>query len=217
MKLIQGLSRLLVFTALCNSPWAFAENKPASAAVPDAARNFRHLVEAEDFQGVATPPGLAEGKPENVLGKWNKRGPSPICSGGYAVVTGYGEPMSHELNIPADGTYFIWAHHDVNPVYYTTFEMSVERDGKEVDAFMFAPYPASNERDDENYIYQPGYWMVWSVQKVKLKKGKAVLRVSHGARATTNYTIDAFFITGDPSFKPDFKDASEGGILRLKK
>jgi hypothetical protein len=188
-------------------------------ALPAKVREFRHFVEAETFEGVATPEGSDYGEAGAwIQGVWNRTPPGPQVSGKYAILpTDAKAVCSHKFSVPADGEYFIWVFHGINPGLLTTFQMKVLTGGDtEGKILEYAPVKPSDNYEDEDYIHQRGRSMAWSVNAVQLKKGEVEIRLLYSPKSQTASRVDALFITGDPGFVPNVKDRAYGGILNLR-
>ena len=172
--------------------------KPAEKA--PHVRGFEKLIEAESFKGVAEPVKDEKGVEKAEPGRWT-RYPGASYSKG-ANIAGPGEDVTSSFQVPADGMYYFWVYHSQHPSLWTSFSLFVYQGAGKAARLEYSPKFASEKRDYKDLIYRPGYWDVWSVQPLALKKGNAKLTLAAAEQPSWRSTVDVIFITDDPDYKP---------------
>lgn len=160
---------------------------------------FEVEIKALDFQSVA---GTAEEQVASDL-MWRRRGFSVYGSAAQET------PATAVVQIPRDGSYYVWAHYQVSEVRRKAFSVTV--DGKEL-VFGWKPYGRSAaERPD---LYQSreadAKKMIWTRQEVVLPPGAHELALTarpsppEGRWASGGHPplVEAVVVTNNPDFDP---------------
>lgn len=164
-----------------------------------AQTDFGTEIKAIDFQSVA---GTAEEQHASDL-MWRRRGFSVYGSAAQET------PATAVVQIPREGSYYVWAHYQVSEVRRKAFSVTVE--GKEL-VFGWKPYGRSAaERPD---LYQgreaDAKKMIWTRQEVVLSPGSHELVLTarpsppegHWASGGHPPLVEAIVVTNNPDFDP---------------
>lgn len=190
----------MLLTAALWSPCSRAQDRPLSTAI----KQYLHYAEAETFKGVVEQLNDGKGKRDWTPNAWN-RVSGPFSSGGQSLVlVGRKGSATYSFNAPDSGTYYIWVLHWVNPVYFMSFNVEVVQRDQNVATLEYATELASEKRTDPAYIYRPGHWHVWSMQKVDLQRGDTRISLTPNQKANTAVQVDTIMILGDPDLTPEF-------------
>ncbi len=161
-------------------------------------RGFERLIEAENFKGVAADVD-ATGKLPVVDGRWSRQESEGYS--GNACVQGPGEDVTISFEVPGDGVYYFWIYHVTSIAGSTAFNLFVYQGSGKAARLEYSTKLAREKRDEPDLIYRPGFWDVWSVNHVTLKKGKVQLTLS-AAEQPSSSIVDVIFVTDDPEYKP---------------
>lgn len=171
-----------------------------------AGRGFEKLLEAEEFVGTAEAVPDDKGQPQLVPGKWTKHASKLHSKGGY--IDGPGEDVTQTFEVPSGGTYYLWIYHQTHPTYSTAFRITVSQAGDKEQQIVWSPVLTSEKQDEKDRLYCPGYWDVWTMKPVTLKKGTVKLTLGHTEeKKTWRSLVDVLYVTDDPDYKPAWMKA----------
>lgn len=183
--------------------------EPAPKPAVQTGRGFEKLLEAEEFTGVATAEADEKGNPKMVAGKWTKYPSSLHSKGGY--IAGPGEDVTQTFEVPGDGTYYFWVYNQTHPTLSTAFLLTIWQPGAKALEIPWSAALASPKRDEKDVLYRSGYWDVWTMKPVPLKKGKVKLTLgATEEKKTWRSTVDVIYVTDDPDYKPAWMNSNGG-------
>jgi hypothetical protein len=164
---------------------------------------FFHQVEALDLSPVAR--SADEQKAEELM--WLRRG---------SMITGnsaYSKPVAGQFQVPADGTYYVWARYQTSPIRRRTF--SIILNGQ---SLVYCLLPYGETPDERPDIYEgttaDEKGVIWTVQEAELKAGEVEFTLSarpeppFGGRFTGGThapVVSRILITSDPTHRPENK------------
>lgn len=114
---------------------------------------------------------------------------------------------------PTNGTYYVWAVHELNTTYLTPFNCIFERNGTNISTLVFGPHIPLPDLSDPDYYFQYGSLLAWSRQTVNLTKGINKIKLAHNNSAETPMTVDAFHIVQDVNFIPEWGNGTFNEVL----
>ncbi len=201
-------SLLLLLLWICFVPDIYPQ-EPTVEKKPARTHGFDRLIEAEAFEGVAEPVTTERGDVKTIDGKWTKIQDDHFSKG--ASIVGPGDDVSFSFDAPSEGEFHFWIFHLTHPSLSTAFSLIVQQHGGDPTRLEYAAVPASETRDDKNYIYGVS-WDACSVKSVHLKKGKTKLTLARSAQTAWSTSVDAIFVTDDPDFKPKLMEAGKWDV-----
>lgn len=190
MSCCHRLRRFLVFAAI------------SGALTLQAHASFQQQIELVDFEGVAS--GRQEREEINAMWTWNNIKTHLV--GG----SNEGTPAVAKIEIPEDGTYYVWVAHAVHPIRSRTFFIDI--------AGIAHPYawtPAGEFAEQGSEHYPPtnadiGY-MVWTKQEFVIGKGPQDLTLTTEGLLPIKAVrhpavVQRVIITDDPDYTPSPED-----------
>jgi hypothetical protein len=151
-------------------------------------------LEAEDFAGIGEA-GAAWQQNMAWYPHWSRGGSSGWWSVQGTAASESGE-ISREIFVPAEGEYTLWVRYEDYAGEAEAFDIKVDYEGG-VAKSEFGRNDIISQKDK-----QIAWNYVWDQRKVKLKKGKATVRIVLNGKANVRRGIDALIFTNDANWKP---------------
>jgi hypothetical protein len=195
-------------------------------AIEDEPKKFGESmwIEAEHFDGIrgyCWPMGTPQMR--ETKGNWGLSGPGWAAewnqggeSGFLSIAAGPNDAqatVSKSIELPCDGTYFVWVRYGDWREQSEPFEVYMQQAGRTDWTATFGQQPQVEE-DNEMKLYFD-WAFAWDRQSVELKKGSARIELRARSAATNPRQVDVVVLTTDPNYQPRIKHRPSHPIWSL--
>src|SRR6266550_4727871 len=144
-----------------------------------------------------------------VAAEWTQGGESEFMSIAARADEPEGTTVSHEIEVPADGSYTLWVRYADYRNKTEPFGVRIAQ-GRENFSHVFGEKAVVDELDPMKLIWDWSF--AWDSAPVKLAKGKAKIEISTAGVSEARRQIDLIVLTTDDHYKPTGREKPDAPI-----